>query len=362
MVKRILICFLLFLVNHLHASDFEINLIKQLSRGRLSRNFVFSPFAVHQALALLYLSKDNIKDHQLEKALGLNGLHQEEILSFFGEAREKAVKEKFTLANRIYFSGDYNASQNITQISENLGVEVKNMTFSGGHSSTEEIKNWLNKSINKAGFNLFGKKDISNSTRVVAVQGMSYSCVWKHREKAMTNRLFSYIRPNRKPFVYKVEMIYIEAPMEFFNEDQVRGVMVPFSNTDIGMLVLLPRPRYSTQQILQNLDKILNIKLREAEKTHLFLPKFKVHETLDLNSALKALGIKRLFTNGDIKSKSNAASFKQYNSLDVDQNRVLMTIDVGSDFDDRVLYVNRGFVFVIKDQTTIYMVGRMESI
>ncbi|EDV52333.2 accessory gland protein Acp76A [Drosophila erecta] len=362
MVQRVLICFLLFLVNHLHASDFDVKLIKQLSRGRLPRNFVFSPFAIHQALAVLYQSKDNITDSQIERALELTGFRKEEIFSLLGEAREKAVQAKFTLANRIYLADDYNASQNIMKIGGNLGVDVKNIKFSDGHSSANEIKKWLNKSIDNAGNNLFGKKDIDKTTRVVAVQGTSFACVWKHREKAMTNRTFRWIRPNRRTFVYRVQMIYIEAPMEFFSGDQCRGVMVPFSNTDIGMLVLLPRSHYTPQQVLQNLDKFLNMKLRKGEATHLFLPKFKVQETMDLNAALKALGITDVFTNGDKESKSNAAIFKQYNSLDVDQNRLLMTIDVSNDFDDRDLYVNRGFVFVIKDKNTIYMVGRMETV
>lgn len=39
-----------------------------------------------------------------------------------------------------------------------------------------------------------------------------------------------------------------------------------------------------------------------------------------------------------------------------------MTIDVGDDFDDRVVYVNRGFVFVVKDKSTIYMIGRMDAV
>lgn len=317
MFKRVLICFLIFLLKHSYAYNFEINLTKQLSKGRLARNFVYSPIAIRQALGLLYLSKDNVTDQQLESALQLTGLNQEEIISLFREAREKVAQEQFTMGNRIYLSPDYNASPNITQLSENLGVEVKNMTFSGDQSAASEIKKWLNKWIGKAGGNLFGKNDISQTTQIVAVQGMSYSCVWKNRETALTNRTFTLLRQNKKPFVYTTQMMYTEAPMDFFNNDQVRGVMVPFKNSDMGMLVLLPRPRYSTQQILYSLDTILKIKLRRSKKTHLFLPKFKVSESVDLNMALKALGIQNLFTN------TNAANFKQYNSFDADQNRVL---------------------------------------
>lgn len=41
---------------------------------------------------------------------------------------------------------------------------------------------------------------------------------------------------------------------------------------------------------------------------------------------------------------------------------ISVTIDVGDDFDDRVVYVNRGFVFVVKDKSTIYMIGRMDAV
>ncbi|EDW46587.1 GM14890 [Drosophila sechellia] len=354
---------------HELSSDIKVHLVNSAGckgngsgwrcHGRMARNFVYSPFAIRQALGLLYLSKDNVTDQQLESALQLTGLRQEEIISLLGEAREKAARERLTITNRIYLSPDYNASPNITQLGGNLGMEVKNMTFSSDQSAANEIKKWLNRWIGKAGKNLFGKNDISQTTQVVAVQGMSYSCVWKNREKALTNRTFTLLRQNRKPFVYTVEMMYTEAPMQFFNNDQVRGVVVPFNNSDMEMLVLLPRPKYSTQQIMFSLDTILKIKLRMSKKTHLFLPKFKVSESVDLNMALKALGIENLFTNG--VRRSNAANFKQYNSLDADQNRVLITIDVGDDFDDRVVYVNRGFVFVIRDKSNIYMIGRMDA-
>ncbi|KAH8364663.1 hypothetical protein KR084_009760 [Drosophila pseudotakahashii] len=362
MYKSHLSCvFLLLLADGFFGNRFQINLIKELSSTNLPHNFVISPFAIHQALALLYLDKDIRKDYQLANALRFTGRRSAKIVNFFGKARWKANRQHFVMANRIYFSPDYNVSQNTKKINKAIGVDVEHMNFTDGHKSGDEIKKWLSKTIEKASQNIFDKNYLTNSTQLVALQGMSMSCLWKHRAKSLTKQSFSIARPNKAPYIIRVDMMYTKAPFEFFNDDEVRGVMIPFSRTDIGMLVLIPR-RYDTQKVLQNLDKYLQIKMRRAEETHLFLPLFTVQDTMDLNTALKAVGIKNMFNNVDDENHADAANFKQYNFLEVKPNRVLIKADVGSDNDQRVVKVNQAFVFVIKDQSNIYMVGRMENI
>ncbi|XP_016977578.1 accessory gland protein Acp76A [Drosophila rhopaloa] len=363
MDKPILIfIILLLLAKHFIASRFEVNLVRQLSNRNLSQNFVVSPFAIRQALVLLYLGKDTRRDYQLARALKITGRLNGKIISYFGKARFKAIKQDFTMANRIYLAPDYSTLEQLKKLSANIGVDVENMNFAENSKSEDEIKQWLNNLIDKSGLNLFANNDVSNITQMVAVQGISVSPLWKHRAISMSKMPFSIARPNRKPFVYKVQMMYTVAPFEYFNDEDVRGVMIPFSKTDIGMLVLLPRRQLSTQKVLQNLDKYLQIKLQKAEETHLLLPIFTVQETINLNDALQALGIKKIFTEDDDDSQATVAKFRQYAQLESKPNRVLMSADIGGDNDQRVVNVNKPFVFVIKDQNTIYMVGRMESI
>ncbi|XP_017071942.1 accessory gland protein Acp76A [Drosophila eugracilis] len=329
----------------------------------MSKNFVISPFAIHQAITLLYMGKDKHRDPELGKALQLVGRRTDKILSFFERARTKAIQQDFVMANRIYLSPYYNESEHMRSISGGLGVEVENIPFSEGSTSGDEIEKWLNQTIDKGTrSHLFVKDNLTEVTQLVAVQGNSLSCTFKHRIKSQTTMSFSIPMHNRRPYVYKVQMMYTVAPLEFFNEDEVRGVMIPFSKTDIGMLVLIPR-RLGTQRILYNLDKYLQVPLRKAEKTHLFLPIFSVQETVDFNLALHSLGINHVFINVTHHDRNeNAAYFKQYNNLEVKPNRVLMQSEVGADNDQRVVNVNRPFVFVIKDENTIYMVGRMDSV
>ncbi|XP_017127769.1 accessory gland protein Acp76A [Drosophila elegans] len=363
MDKAILICiFLLLLARDFLANRFEINLVKQLSNRKLPQNFVVSPFVVREALVLLYLGKDTRRDYQLARALRITGRQNGKIISYFGQARFKAIKQQFTMANRIYLSPEYNDLEQMKKLSGNLSVDVENMKFSENTKPEDEITKWINKLIEKGGKNLFNKSDLTKNTNMVAVQGVSVSSLWKHRARSIAKMPFSIARPNKKPFVYKVQMMYTVAPLEYFNDEEIRGVMIPFSKTDIGMLVLLPRRNLSTQNVLQNLDKYLQIKLQKAEKTHLLLPIFSVQETLDLNAALIDLGIKKIFTDEDEDRNATVASFKQFSALESKPNRVLMSSDFGGGNDQRVVNVNKPFVFVIKDQSTIYMVGRIEAI
>ncbi|XP_016967225.1 accessory gland protein Acp76A [Drosophila biarmipes] len=363
MNKPLLYCVLLpVLAGGVFGNRFQINLIKQLSSKDLSDNFVVSPFAIHQALTLLYLGKSNRRDVQLARALRFTGRRNAKILSFFWTARSKALKQDLKMANRLYLSSDNNATQHMMKMSKLIGVDVESINFTDGLKSSEEIKKWLHKSFDKGGQNIVDKNDLTNITKIVGLQGISMSCDWKHRFKSLTKQMFTVVKPNKAPLAYKVEMMYTVAPLQFFNDDEVRGVMIPFSKTDIGMLVLIPRRQLSTQKVLQNLNKYLRIKLRKAEETHLFLPLFTVHETMDLNTALKALGLRKVFADVNGDNSTDAASFRQYNFLESKANRVLINTDVGSDNDQRVVKVNQGFVFVIKDHRNIFMVGRKESL
>jgi len=324
MNKPVLCCILLLvLAEGFFENRFQTNLIEQLSSKDLPQNFVVSPYAIHQALTILYLGKNNRRDYQLARALRYTGRRHAKILSFFGNARLKAFKQDLKMINRLYLSPDHNASQHMKKISKSIGVEVENINFRDGLKSSEEIKKWLHKSFDKGGHHMVDKHDLTNITKIVALQGISMSCTWKHRFKSLTKQIFSMARPNKAPYVYKVEMMYTVAPLQFFNDDEVRGVLIPFSRADIGMLVLIPRRQLSTQKVLQNLDKYLKIQLRKAEETHLFLPLFTVHETVDLNLALKALGLKKVFTDINVDQNTDVANFKQYNSLESKPNRVL---------------------------------------
>ncbi|XP_017041589.1 accessory gland protein Acp76A [Drosophila ficusphila] len=363
MVKPILLCTsLLLLAKGFFAIRFQIDLVKRLSLKSLSDNFAVSPFGVYQALSLFYLGKDTRRDVQLARALRLTGRRHEKITSYFDKSRQKAVTQEFTLANRVYVSPKYNVSEKMKKHGTDFGVDIENIGFSDVEKSKEEIKKWFSKSINKAGNNLFEKEDLTNITEIVAVQGISATTHWKYRFKSMSNMLFSVARPNKKPVSYKAEMMYTVAPLQFFSDDEVRGAMIPFSNTDIGMLVILPRQKFGTKRILQNLDKYLQIPLKKAEDTHLFLPILSFQDTVDLNSVLQELGIQKLFTSADPDRNATVANFKQFNGLQIKPNRVLIYTESGADDDQRVLKLNKPFAYVIKDESTIYMAGRVSLI
>ncbi|KAH8327835.1 hypothetical protein KR067_000886 [Drosophila pandora] len=356
MAKRALFCVtLLLLAEQLVTFRFEVELIKQLSRKDKSANCLVSPFQVVQSLSFLYLGKEGRKDYTLAKALQIVGRGHDKITSYFRETQKEALGQNFVMANRVYFSSDFKIPDHMKSVSGNISVEVENMNFSDTKKAGTDIKKLLSKMATKSN-KLFGKDHFNNVTQIVAVQGLAVTSTWKHRFLSQSKRSFLIDRREMKPLQQKVTMMYTLANFTSFNNDEAQGIFIPFSNSDIGMMVLIPKSQITPLTVMQQLDKYLLMKMRKAQETHLFLPMFNIQETMDLNGVLEAMGIKNIFN-----SLNNPDAAK--NSGEVTKDSIAMHFEqLSFDGDQKTFEVNRPFVFLIKDQKTIYMAGRVDSI
>lgn len=317
MAKRALFFItLLLLSEQLVTFRFEVELIKQLSQKDKTANCLVSPFQVVQALSFLYLGKEGRKDYNLAKALQIVGRGHDKITSYFRETHKRAVDQTFVMANRVYFSSDFKVPNHMKNISDQINVEVESMNFSNTKKAGSDIKKWLSKMVTKSN-KLFGKDHFTNNTQIVAVQGLSVTSMWKHRFLSQSKRSFLIERREMKPLQQKVAMMYTLANFESFNNDEAHGIFIPFSNSDIGMMVLIPKPPISTLSVIQQLEKYLLIKMRKAQETHLFLPMFNMQETMDLNGILETMGIRNLFKslNNPDSAKNSAEDTKDTNSI-----------------------------------------------
>ncbi|XP_017107481.2 accessory gland protein Acp76A [Drosophila bipectinata] len=370
MAKRALLCFsLLLLAEELVTFRFEVELIKQLSLKDKSPNCLVSPFQVAQSLSFLYLGKDGRKDYTLAKALQIVGRGHDKIMSYFRETQQKALAQNFVIANRVFFKSDFKIPSYMKSISENISVEVENISFDNATKAGAEIKKWFSKVVAKSS-KLFGKDHLNNITQMVAVQGLSVTTTWKYRFISQSKRTFLIERPEMKPLQQKVAMMYTLAKFESFNNEEVHGIFIPFSNTDIGLLILIPKQHITTLNVIQQLEKYLLLKMRKAQETHFFLPMFNIQESMDLNGILETMGIKKIFSslnnpsslNNNPTNESKTTHFEQLSIFSVKPNRLLLESEYASEGDQKTFEVNRPFVFVIKDQRTIYMAGRVDSI
>merc|ERR1711953_1026669 len=102
-----------------------------------------------------------------------------------------------------------------------------------------------------------------------------------------------------------------KADMMFSNEKypyiplkelKAEAIQIPYKGQRLSMILLLPRPDSSLEELEKSLEKVPDINtvlkfppLPGKSKVELSLPKFKLETQLDLNDNLKAMGITDMF-------------------------------------------------------------------
>merc|ERR1712150_436433 len=103
----------------------------------------------------------------------------------------------------------------------------------------------------------------------------------------------------------------VQADMMFSNEKypyiplkdlKAEAIQIPYKGQRLSMILLLPRPDSSLEELEKSLEKVPDINtvlkfppLPGKSKVELSLPKFKLETQLDLNDNLKAMGITDMF-------------------------------------------------------------------
>ncbi|XP_020809701.1 accessory gland protein Acp76A-like [Drosophila serrata] len=168
-----------------------------------------------------------------------------------------------------------------------------------------------------------------------------------------------------KPSFFNTKMMYGTGPFASFMQDEVRGVTIPLSKSDINLIIFMPIENKNNvnNEILGNLNKYLDIKMEKNQKAHLYIPVLVVDNTLDLGKTLESFGIKKVFT-GKTAGKlfKSASIFKQLNVLKVKPLEYQWEAEYPEDDDNKVILIDKPFVFVIKDSKTIYMAGRVDTL
>nr|CDQ04473.1 Bm1938, isoform b [Brugia malayi] len=96
-----------------------------------------------------------------------------------------------------------------------------------------------------------------------------------------------------------VPMMSKSDTVPYYEDDAVKVIKLPYIGDEVEMVIILPRRRFGLSDVLENLsgEKLLKY-VNEAtnRSVSIKLPRFKVEEKRNLNSALQAIGITDAFS------------------------------------------------------------------
>ncbi|CAB0013800.1 unnamed protein product [Nesidiocoris tenuis] len=184
-----------------------------------------------------------------------------------------------------------------TKVGKNFGGNFEQVDFSDSSAAANTINNWCKNNTNKKIEKLFEPSDLDRNTMAVIANAIHFKAMWKKKfEPSRTNDMdFHGING-----ITQVKMMHQTGHFNYgqVNSIQAQLLELPYENGDFRMLIILPFPDATLASVDEKLKtKDLSEVLKELYSTEVdvSLPRFKIESELDLEGALKELGVIDMF-------------------------------------------------------------------
>ncbi|XP_007887815.2 leukocyte elastase inhibitor [Callorhinchus milii] len=289
-------------------TNFSLDLFKHLNKADKTGNIFVSPFSISTALAMLLLGAEGNTAAQMVKVLHFNKV--KDIHSEFQALQSDIVKFSapchVKLANRLY------GEENITLHSKYLESTLKFYQAEFGvvdfpdraEEARSQINSWVEEQTEGKIPNLLAQGMIDQFTKLVLVNAIYFKGRWtKSFDKEDTEeRLFFISKDDSKT----VNMMSLKGTFNvaYVEELETQILEIPYAENKLSMFILLPDSINDNSTGLEKLEKSLTfdklLKWTSAESlssstVNVYLPRFKLEESYDLQATLSSMGMSDVF-------------------------------------------------------------------
>ncbi|XP_041566471.1 antichymotrypsin-2-like [Drosophila elegans] len=328
-------------------------------------NVVFSPFAVHALLALIYRASEGETLSEVQRVGEFNqhpvfvALDFERLIKF----KEHLQSANLTCDSRVFYNhklGKVNSRYD--EFSKfYFDIDTRPVDMNSGRDMSSWLPSWIQGS------------DISSQMQAILTNHVKFEGFWKHKFEIGNLSKFHLAKGKtiKVPMMYNHE-VYGLADLP---ELDATTLELPFEDSATSMLILLPNQLDGLanleQQLAQpefDLNRIANRLHRQSVTVG--LPRFWLDFVCDMGDPLKKLGLSQVFTDSSKVTKL----LEQTVRLDKILHRAYIKVSelgtVYSSFWDDVkslpanskeFVANRPFVFAIRTPNSVLLMGHVKS-
>ncbi|KAM6298916.1 leukocyte elastase inhibitor A-like [Aegotheles albertisi] len=338
-------------------NEFCLDLYNKLNRNAEDTNIIFSPMSISSSLALVSLGAKNNTAAQIEKVLHVSEdagrmnlgsdlesatsgmkqeLSQEQESSLSqcnkdGNLDHKAFQtlllqlqnlgESYvlTLANNLFIQQGFELQQQfLTCAKELYGAVLQAVDFHGAVEAARiKINSWVESETQGKIKELFAPGVIDAQALLVLVNVIYFKASWKYKfeEQKTVQRDFKLNQNEKKP----VQMMYQKGMFKlgYIEEIGAQVLELPYAQNSLSMIILLPGDmadgstsgleQIESTMTHENLMLWASAEHMYETRVEVYLPRFKIEGTFNLNEVLQELGMTDIFT--ESKADLSAMSF-----------------------------------------------------
>ncbi|KAL2307910.1 hypothetical protein Nmel_000901 [Mimus melanotis] len=331
-------------------TEFCLDLYKKLNRSAEDTNIVFSPMSISVALALIHLGAKNNTAAQIEKVLHVRKVTGRMSLGYdhgsavsemepegslesqpsFSECNKEGdlnhkvfqelllqlqnLGEKYilTLANNLFIQQGFKLQQQFLMCSKELyGAMLQTVDFHGAvEAARRKINAWVESETQGKIKELFAPGVIDGHALLVLVNVIYFKASWEHKfeEQKTVQRDFKLNQNRKKP----VQMMYQKGKFKlgYIEEVAAQILELPYAQRSLSMIILLPGDEADgSVSGLEQIESTItydNLMLWASSENmfettvEVYLPRFKLEGTFNLNEVLQEMGMTDIFTESKV--------------------------------------------------------------
>lgn len=295
-------------------SKFSFKLYDQILKQRNGNNNTFvSPPSVMMSLAMAYNGADGTTREAMARALEIEGMSLADVNQAFADLKSGLAstdpKIQIKVANSLWARNGFTMKPAfIKQAKEYYAAELASLNFADP-AAAETINSWVNRNTESKIQKIVDQ--IDDDVVLFLINAIYFKGQWQ----------FEFKKENTKQDVFRlaggkqkeVPMMSQSWSFFYYKGKDFQSVVLPYGTGRVSMYVFLPDEQASLEQFEQNLTPenwemwMKSFQLRPGD---LRLPRFKVEWELELNKALKALGMGEAFD----RNRANFSQIAELNS------------------------------------------------
>lgn len=289
---------------------FGFKLFKEIIKQDKDKNVFISPLSISIALGMLYNGADGTTKEEMKKTLELSDLTIQDMNQSYKGLMNLLIntdpKVNFLIANSIWYHSGFPVKDEFINTNKTyFNAEVKGLNFRDSNAPNI-INSWVDKNTNSKINKIVDK--IDPLTVMYLINAIYFKGDWTYKfdEKETYDDQFNLLDGSKKP----CKMMKIKHDFNYLENEYFKAIDLPYSDGNFSMVIFLPNDEIHIDSLIakfnqENWNKWMG-SFSKGELT-LQMPKFTIEYEVNLNDALKLLGMKLAFdeTNANFKNIYN---------------------------------------------------------
>ncbi len=287
---------------HDAVNTFSFDIFKEVYEANEDNLFI-SAYSIFTALAMTYEGARNETAEEMANVLSVeqdNESFHTYMKNLYEVLNTKNMEYNISTANALWVKENLHLLEPyLTVIREYYGGDATEVDYSNPAEAAAIINQWVENQTNGLIEDLITADAISPLTALILTNAIYFKGIWKIQFDPVntTNRTFETTAGTS---VEAPTMILEDTGDSFYytENDEIQILELPYTGDDISMIILLPKNN-DLSSIIDTIDNDMFSALTESmveTYADIYLPKFKVETSYNLNDYLMALGMNIPFT------------------------------------------------------------------